>query len=478
MYRDVKGTNKRSNRGPDKAQPAIMLYLWGIVIGIWLHDFPPPHAMGSPTVSDRVQEQLRTRIEVAERKRPITIGESRLPLTKTLVTFYTRRRYYPAWSKEGQFLSHIDDLVTALGAAPKEGLASSEYHLPLLRTLLASLQHHQQAGTLLPVDQLTDLDILLTDAFLRYSSHLLLGRVSPAVENGAWSSQRETVDFAQLLQAALETDDITGALAGLLPSFPAYSRLRQALAHYRELAAAGGWPLIPAGAKIKKEDHDPRVSQLRVRLHKEGDLGPEEAAHDAQFEEAVEQAVRRFQSRHGLDVDGVVGPRTLAELNVPAEFRVRQIALNMERWRWLPRDLGARALVVNIAGFTLDVVDRDQIPLTMKIVVGKPYTRTPVFHTTVTSVLLNPPWNIPSRITSKELLPLIRRNPHYLAQHHITVLQGRGQRTKIIDHPSVVWSKLSSRSFPYRLRQESGPWNALAIMKWSFATTDESRPVQ
>jgi murein L,D-transpeptidase YcbB/YkuD len=356
--------------------------------------------------------------------------------------------------------------VTALGAAPKEGLASSEYHLPLLRNLLASHQYHQQAGTALPVDRLTDLDIHLTDAFLRYSSHLLLGRVSPAVENGTWGAKRETVDFAQLLQAALETDDIAGALAGLLPSFPAYNRLRQALAHYRELVAAGGWPLIPAGTKIKKDDHGPRVSQLRARLKGEGDLGPEEATHDAQFDEAVEQAVRHFQSRHGLDVDGVVGPRTLAALNVPAEFRARQIALNMERWRWLPRDLGARALVVNIAGFTLDVIERDQIPLTMKIVVGKPYTRTPVFHTTVMSVLLNPPWNIPSRIASRELLPLIRRNPHYLAQHHITVLQGWGQRTTVIDPASVAWSKLSSRSFPYRLRQEPGPWNALGRIKF------------
>ncbi|NOT55185.1 MAG: L,D-transpeptidase family protein [Deltaproteobacteria bacterium] len=356
--------------------------------------------------------------------------------------------------------------MTALGDAAKEGLTPSEYSLSLLQDLLASLQHQQQAGSALPVDHLTDLDLLLTDAFLRYSSDLLRGRVSPAVENGAWGAQRETVDCAHLLQAALDADDIAGVLAGLLPSFPAYSRLRQALVRYRALAATGEWPLIPPGAKITKEDHGPRVSQLRARLHKEGDLGPEEAAHDAQFDEAVEQAVRRFQARHGLEVDGVVGPRTRAALNVPAEFRVRQLALNMERWRWLPRNLGARALVVNIAGFTLDVVEREHIPLTMKIVVGKPYTRTPVFQTTVTSVLLNPPWNIPSRIASKELLPLIRRNPRYLAQQHITVLQGWGPRTKIIDPTSVAWSTLSFKAFPYRLRQEPGPWNALGRIKF------------
>jgi murein L,D-transpeptidase YcbB/YkuD len=217
---------------------------------------------------------------------------------------------------------------------------------------------------------------------------------------------------------------------------------------------------------MKKADYGPHVSQLRVRLKVEGDLGPQETEDNALFDEIVEEAVRRFQYRHGLEMDGIVGPRTLTALNVPVGFRVRQIMLNMERWRWLPRDLGPGALVVNIAGFSLDVVDRDQVPLTMKIVVGKPYTRTPVFHTAVTSVTLNPAWNIPSRIATKELLPLIRKNPQYLTNHHITVLQGWGQQTQVIDATSIAWSQLSSRYFPYRLRQEPGPWNALGRIKF------------
>ena len=441
--------------------------IWLLLFWLWPSvGFPSLDAIASPTVSERVQEQLRNRIGAAGSGRPIAIGDQRLPPTKTLVTFYTRRHYHPAWSDEGKLLPDINDLVTAIRDAAKEGLISSEYHLPPLKDLLASLQPQQQAETSLHVDRLTDLDILLTDAFLRYSSHLLIGRISPTVENGAWGVQRETVDLAQILQTALETGDIADALAGLLPSHLAYSRLRQALAHYRELAAAGGWPLIPAGVKMKKGDHGPHVSQLRARLKVEEDLGPEDSANNALFDETVEQAVSRFQYRHGLDVDGIVGPLTLAALNVPAEFRVRQIILNMERWRWLPRDLGSGALVVNIAGFSLDVVDRDQVPLTMKIVVGKPYTRTPVFHTAVTSIILNPAWNIPFRIATKELLPLIRKNPQYLSKNHITVLRGWGRQTKVIDATGIAWSKLSSRDFPYRLRQEPGPWNALGRIKF------------
>jgi murein L,D-transpeptidase YcbB/YkuD len=140
----------------------------------------------------------------------------------------------------------------------------------------------------------------------------------------------------------------------------------------------------------------------------------------------------------------------------------------MERWRWLPRELGHRAVVVNTAGFLLEVVERERPVLTMRIVVGKPFTRTPIFHAAITSVLLNPAWNIPGSIARKELLPLIRKHPSYLAKHHITVLRGWGPQTKALDPRSVNWTTLSARHFLYRLRQEPGPHNALGQVKFNL----------
>jgi murein L,D-transpeptidase YcbB/YkuD len=419
-------------------------------------------------VSDQVAARLRNRIVAAGAQQEITVGAERLDATRLVSFFYRRRGYRPAWSREGELLASVDALVSVIQDAESEGLVPADYHLFHIESTLTVIRRQQERTPPLDPDWFVDLDLLLTDAFLLYGSHLWAGRVDPTVEDGAWDVKRKTLDLAKILEHALEANDVAAALSGLRPSHSAYTRLRRALAWYRELAAAGGWPLVPSGPTMKKGVSSERVSRLRARLRAENDLGPELSTGEDLFNNTVEQAVFRFQQRHGLDVDGVVGPATLAALNTPVETRVRQIVLNLERWRWLPHELGPRAIVVNVAGFRLEVVENEETVLTMRIVAGRPMSRTPVFSTTITAVVLNPAWNIPTRIAVREIVPLIRKNPHYLAKHPITVLQGWGARAKVINPHTIPWSELSGKPFPYRLREEPGPLNPLGRIKFDL----------
>lgn len=231
------------------------------------------------------------------------------------------------------------------------------------------------------------------------------------MENGVWGLKPDKVDLATTLQTALERGNLASAVGDLQPTHPSYAGLRQALARYREIAASGGWPSVPAGPALRLGSQDWRVPVLRARLQVEGYLSHDVVTSDTRFDEPLDQGIRTFQQQRGVEDDGVMGLATRATLNIPIDARIQQLALNMERWRWLPRDLGSPAVIVNTAGFILDVVEAQKPVLSMKIIIGKPYTRTPLFHTKITGVELNPAWHIPHSIATKELLPLIRRDP-------------------------------------------------------------------
>jgi murein L,D-transpeptidase YcbB/YkuD len=176
----------------------------------------------------------------------------------------------------------------------------------------------------------------------------------------------------------------------------------------------------------------------------------------------------QFQRRHGLAAEGAVNAATRAELNVGVERRVEQLELNLERWRWLPKDLGRRHIMVNIAAYELEVVERDGVVLAMRVVVGRRYHRTPVFSDTMRYLVLNPYWHVPRSIAGGELLPKIRRDPSYLASNRLRVFPIAGADAPEVDPTTVGWSAITPGHFPFRLRQDPGPLNALGRVKFMF----------
>lgn len=432
-----------------------------------------------------VRAAIRERVAALASGRAVTVEGERLLAAEALAAAYGARDGAPLWLRSGRPRRSARALAGELGRAGRHGLAPGAYHEEAAVALLGrALDAGPGSGTRavgapLP-ESLADLDLLLSDAFLILGSHLVSGRVDPERLTPEWIAVRREVDLVAALGRAAAGEP-ERELAALLPEYPEYPRLVRALARYRALVAAGGWQPVPDGETFDAESpaEPVRLAALRQRLRVTGDLPPgdltiddapraEPAGDDAPWDEALTEAVRTFQRRHGLDPDGRVGARTLAALNVPAEVRVDQIVANLERWRWLPQELGRHHLRVNIAGFQLEERRDGETVLEMPVVVGRPYRRTPVFSDRMRYLVLNPYWDVPTKLAVEDKLPLIQKDAGYLAAMGFTVYAGWSGGQQAVDPATVDWSSLGRGNFPYRLRQDPGPKNALGRVKFMF----------
>jgi murein L,D-transpeptidase YcbB/YkuD len=420
----------------------------------------------SPPPSQAIADELRHRLEAAELPLRLEIAGEPVLASHALPGFYDQRVYRPAWSEGGAPGIRARELLAAIEAAGREGLQPESYHLEALRLLSARLEtvtDDQRPGLL------AELDLLLTDAFLIYAAHLVSGRVDPTTLDPEWIAVRREVDLVATLEAALDTGRVGAALEALLPDHEGYFRLREAADRYLELERTGGWEAVSDGSTLRPGDRGSRVVELRRRLAVTGDLAPEPGSPPIElFDQPLAEALRRFQIRNGLDGDGVVGAMTLAALNVPVEMRRRQLLLNLERWRWLPQNLGERYVLVNLPAFDLQVVEGTQVTLEMKVAIGRRYRRTPVFSDTIRYLVFNPYWEIPLSIAVRDKLPEIRKDPEYLEKQGIRVFSGWGIDQQELDPATIDWSSLGPGRFPYRLRQDPGPLNALGRVKFMF----------
>jgi murein L,D-transpeptidase YcbB/YkuD len=216
-------------------------------------------------------------------------------------------------------------------------------------------------------------------------------------------------------------------------------------------------------------DRDKRISAVNDRLVFWGDKpkAPKPLIPEL-FDPELEKVIRRFQIRHGIESDGILGKKTLAALNFSASDRLSQIEINMERWRWIPHHMGTQYVLVNTADFSLQLVAGLETLMEMRVVVGRPEQLTPVLSGEINYVVINPYWHVPHSIAVRDILPKLRKNPAYLREQHITVLEGWSNNAAEISPDSVDWKNISDHSFRYKLRQEPGPKNSLGRIKFMF----------
>ncbi|MEJ2657409.1 MAG: L,D-transpeptidase family protein [Desulfobacterales bacterium] len=427
-----------------------------------------PGILSSEIMTEEICEHLRNRVEVFEASKEMKAGEERIFSTAMLQRFYVRRVYVPVWVSKGGPLPSVSVLVEKLKGAYEEGLRPGDYHLDAIQKILGKVEGNIKSKKPLHQDRLVDLELLLTDAFLLYASHLMSGRINPETIEPDWHADLKEADLTAGFETALSENRIKESLDDLLPQSVEYNKLRKALIRYRQISRNGGWGNIISTTRLKKGEQSQAVISLRSRLLASGDLSEYNNRMSDIFDEVLEKAVIRFQLRHGLKADGIVGQATLNALNVPVEERIDQINLNLERWRWLPLDLGKRYIQVNIANYQLDVVENDNTILSMKAIVGKYYRRTPVFSAKMTYLVLSPYWHVPPSIAVKDKIPEQRKNPFYFEQQHIKVFQGWGENAREVDPQAIDWTKISKNFFPYHLRQEPGSWNLLGEIKFMF----------
>ncbi len=425
----------------------------------------PVSIFNPDTVSELIQKKV---MRFSDKKR--LISRSKLILDTSLIpSFYLKRNFSPAWmGKNGEF-PLADDLLDEIKNCKKHALKPEFYHLHAIETLLNAVRDERRTPSLIYQDIAADLDILLTDTFLNYSSHLLFGLVNLETVHIKGESFDPDIDLVGILNNALEDHTIRNTLQNLAPHHQAYLNLLSALKKYRELAAKNESFHMPAGESLRYGVSHERVRMLRNRLIFLGDLKDTETPDPTFFDHGLEKAVKQFQFRHGLSVDGIAGTQTVAAMKVPVRKRLHQIELNLERWRWLPRDLRAKYILVNIADFKMSVVERGRPVMEMRVVVGKPYRKTPVFSGKMQYLVINPFWNIPTKLAVKDLAPRACSDPAYLAAKHIKVYKNWKRNSPEIDPALISWCNLTPKSyFPYKLQQTSGPHNLLGKIKFIF----------
>ncbi len=422
---------------------------------------------------DELRERLRHRMETLYLPGELVAGDQPLFATEPLRTLYESRGWRPIWFDGDRPAALQAQLIPAIDLAAEHGLDPEHYHRERIRQLLAAASRSGRLDQAARVD----LELLASDALLTLGSHLAYGRVDPESIDPDWLIEREPPALYERLVSISQGQELElrPLLEALTPDYPAYRTLVARLALQRQIADNivnnnGSWDTIPGGALLRPGDRDPRLVEIRQRLQLLGDFDPEaETPADPQlYDPDLQQAVLHFQERHGLGRDGVIGPRTLAALNVTPQQRIEQLRANLERWRWLPQSLGEEYILVNIAGFDMQVVSNGSTVMQQRVMVGRPYRRTPVFTGRMTYLVLNPSWEVPHRLAAQDQLPKIRADRNYLDQMGFTVLRGWGANEVVVDPDTVDWQSLSARNFPFRLRQSPGPNNALGDVKFMF----------
>ena len=388
---------------------------------------------------------------------------SRWLATTPLRKIYAGRDFAPLWLDRDGVELRARDLLAALKGAAEEGLEHRDYATGEIALRLGSTANDDLAG-------LTVLDLLLSERFLRYARDLRDGRALTPEAEAMFPKRGPAVDAETIVSLARAAEDLPGFLGGLAPDGARYRALRRGLADYRAIAARGGWPMLPKGTYLKSGMSDPRVAVLRARLAAGDDLdavmGAAVAGGSQHFDPVLAEAVRRFQARHGLEADGVVGRKTRAALNVPVEQRIEQIIVNMERWRRMPDQPRERHILVNIAAYNLALIEDEKTLLEMRVIVGRPKRQTPVFSGLMTYLDFNPTWTVPKRIARLDILPEVQKDLAYLKQQNIRVFTGAGSSATEIDPELIDWLGIVPDKLPVTLRQDPGPGNALGRVKF------------
>ena len=418
----------------------------------------------TPPVADMVMDVPVTAIKPAIQKRlaaspPSPVTADQWKHTKRLYTAFGQNLLW--LDGKGVHQPRVTALLNTIASADSDAMRLDAFPLAELSRSLAAVDGKHPTA-----EQLAEADVLLSAAFTSFGENMLTGQTKPSELGQSWhiNPLEERIDSA--LALTIREDDLAAGLVRMRPQDPGYDSLRVQLTRFRDLASRGGWDTVPAGKALKRGDTDSptRLAALRARLFAEGFISdsasntepaPDSAATKTArakrtgpgvFDATLAGAVAAFQARHGIVVDSMLGKETLDAMNVSPRYRLAQIAANLERYRWMPRTLGSRYIMVNVPQFHLEAFDSGQKTLEMKVIVGKDYEdkATPVFSDSMEYVVFRPFWNVTPDIAAKEIFP---KGPDFLAANNMEVYDDHGRRA---------------------VRQRPGPKNSLGLAKFIF----------
>ena len=432
-------------------RPRLCPSAWIVLLTCLLFPWPIPAA----SANREFAQTLRLQLEQMRVQGRTPLVHEPVRQQDFLQDVYAREDFNPLWTRPGQ----VKQLLAAIADSKQDGLRPEDYHQQTLVLLERKMAQRNDAVTA------AEYDILLTDALLSLGHDKLYGKTDPKILETTWNlnnPRKET--YVRPLMTALKEDRLQRMLPRLGPVQPFYTDLKAVLTTYHTLADRGGWPRVPDGPVLKPGVQGPRVEALRRRLLVTGEL--QRIGEQPQlFDETLNNAVKSFQVRHYLEPDGIVAKTVLAALNVPVEERINQMRVNLERARWVFHDVPNTFVIVDIAGFSLQYRYQGTLSWSTRVVVGQPFNQTPIFRSEIRTMVLNPTWTVPAGIVNKEMVPSILKNPGYLKEQNLRILDANERE---IPAAAINFKQYVNKPFPYAIRQDAGVDGALGRIKFLF----------
>jgi murein L,D-transpeptidase YcbB/YkuD len=421
----------------------------------------------SPVFQNSIQDQIRLKLESIHPGDPLKIRDQNLASSDEIYFFYSGRNFLEAWSSAGILTELAYELRFEIRQAKFDGLNPQQYHLGLIDAFFTTFESNKKNKIANDPAELVELDFLLSDAFFQLSAHLEQGKVDPSLLKSTWgiSQKPKKINYNELLSRALAEGDVRRNLEKLYPQFTIYKRGREVIRVLDEKSKSDSldWKPVKIDKTIKVGDSNNAIPVIRDRLRFWGYIDPYETENPKTYDSLLFFGVQKFQQKNGMEPDGALGKNTIAGINNSPLDLMNRAAVNMERLRWLPDTVKeAEIILVNIANYQLDYINKLDTVFSSRVIVGKSYHASPIFSAQMSYIVFSPYWNIPASITRNEIIPAIRKNPNYLSQKNMEVVTSSG---KLVDPNSINWS---AKSFPYLIRQKPGGSNSLGLVKFMF----------
>jgi murein L,D-transpeptidase YcbB/YkuD len=369
---------------------------------------------------------------------------------------YTTNKGESYWTHYGKLNPQADSFLSILHHAPDYGLLPKDYKVPLIDSLLRTARDKKTKAV--NAVNLAQSDILLSDAFFVFATHLNKGRLRSDTALPAFNIKKMPFNLDSLFQSVHKNGNYRACFDSLEPKPEQYHLLKTELHKFRLRWEAHPWDSIPLIEKDSAAFHQ-ALKRMLVDIH---DYDSTMKGNDSV---KISKALKIFQKRYFLEADGKLGKNTLRLLRMSTTDRIRQIEMNMERWRQEPASYPKRYILINIPQFEMKLVDDDTLFMHSRVVVGLPDKQTPILASQLQYIMLYPYWNVPNSIATKEILPILKRDTSYLRKKNFDVMDWHGN---IIDPATINWKNYSAKYLPYRFRQREGEDNSLGIMKFNF----------
>lgn len=400
-----------------------------------------------------------------------------LPKNNFLRKLYSQLFFVPVWIQEEKLSTLSKELFRQI-KADRTLLETSRLKQDAQHLAQHAEEIYASSGTL---TQKVDLEFKIAQLYKGYADYMLYGSINWGAFQGRlynlrshnikadWVTYKPVFSPISLLEAAVIGGSLEGMFKKAIPKEYHYSALKEALIVYLKLEKQGGWRHVPLKGVLKVGKVYGVVHALRERLRMSGDYKSCTSNESKVYDTCLKKAVMHFQSRHGLASEGVIGSKTIKAINVPIEFRIKQIRLNLDRIKWLHERHAKRHIMINIPAFTLFFEEDEKLRQQMRVITGKKKNPTPIFSNTVKTIVLNPHWNVPKSIIQKEMIPKLLKNPNAMARQGIEIHQGWGKDAPLVSGGSVDWTQYRySKTMPYHFAQVPGYKNALGKVKFLF----------